>query len=185
MSVIPSARPVDFVRPRGRCFRDMFQLRTCSVGLGSPCTREQLVILVFLSRTRLEGPMCPLGPLGASARVTKRPVAAAAEPSPRGAHPRSPPPLLPPTPWSGYHGKPHPPPCTAAPLLAGGESHMPSPDPGPTFLWPRVPSSSAPLSLLSLPRRCAGHRGGAQCPGAASLPTVLLSPTCPRPWVLP
>lgn len=154
---------MDSVCPRGRCFRDVFQLRTRSVGLGSPCAREQLVILVFLSRTRLEGPMCPLSPLGAAARVTKRPVAAAAEPSPRSAHPRSPPPLLPPSPWSGDHWTPHPPPCTAAPLLAGGESHVPSPDPSRLSPGPgSLSRDSAPLSFLSLPHRCAWHRGGAQ-----------------------
>lgn len=94
--------------------------------------------------------MCPLSPLGAASRVTKRPVVAAAEPSPRGAHPRSPPPppLLPPNPWSGYHGKPHPPTCTAAPLLAGGESHRPSPDPSRFSSGPGSLPPQPPLPLL-------------------------------------
>lgn len=120
------------------------------------CTRGQLVILTFLSRTCLEGPVYPFGLRGAAVRVTKHQAAAAAEPRPlaRRVPTHSLLLLLSPSPEPpsrcGYHSQPHPPPCTSMPLPAGGGSHIPSPDPTQTFLWPRVPSPSVPLAFLFL-----------------------------------
>lgn len=164
-SAIPSAwsRSRGLGTPAGSVFPGCVSVTHWQRGSREPvCAREQLAILVFLSRTRLEGPMCPLSPPGAAARVTKRPVAAAAEPSPRGAHPRSPPPLLPPKPlvWVPLEAPSSALPCRAP--AGGGREPQALPKPKQTFLWSRVPSSSAPLSFLSLPSRWAWHRGGAQ-----------------------
>lgn len=167
-SAIPSAwsRSRGLGTPAGSVFPGCVSVTHWQRGSREPvCAREQLAILVFLSRTRLEGPMCPLSPLGAAARVTKRPVAAAAEPSPRGAHPRSPPPLPPPPTPKPLVWVPLEAPSSALPCRApagGGREPQALPRPKQTFLWSRVPSSSAPLSFLSLPSRWAWHRGGAQ-----------------------
>lgn len=172
-----------FVRPRGRCFLYLFLLSTSSVGPGSLlCTRGQLVILMFLSRNRREGPLCPLSLCGAARRVTKR--RAAAEPRLRCAHP-CPPPLPPlpssPKPPASRLGTTPSPILLPTPSAPAGRGQQPRVLLGPNadFPLPRVPSPSALLSFLSLPSLAVWTQGRCSVTGPAlltPLPSLLLSP---------
>lgn len=131
---------------------------------------------MFFSRTQREGPVCPFGPRGAAGRVTKR--RAAAEPRPRGACPRPPPPNAS---RPGCRSQPRPPLRAAAPPPAGAGRHASSSDPAQAGAGPRVPSSStSPALLCPAQRRCSVTRPCPPCspPLPAALPPPALSPCC-------
>lgn len=136
-------------------------------------TRGQLVILTFLSRTCLEGPVYPFGLRGAAVRVTKHRAAAAAEPRPLSKYGEYPPTAS----FSSSLPPPNPPPgvgITHSPILLSappcpcrqeeGATYPPQtqrrPSSGPGSLPPQspLPSSSSSALLCLGQGRCSGTR---------------------------